>query len=63
MTTKKPLTTHPGMTIRIYRVNAETGGRENLTTTIVVPSNTDLPLAPLDFGACMCPRCVPGRRK
>ena len=61
--TAEPFAGHPGMTIRTYRVNRDTGQTEDISDTVTVPPVAPPLLAPLEFGACSCPQCMPGARR
>ncbi|WNI19244.1 hypothetical protein [Actinacidiphila sp. ITFR-21] len=51
---------HPGLTLRVYTVDAATGARTSgRPKTAVTPGPTDPPLAISIWPPCRCDRCRP----
>ncbi|MBZ9642353.1 hypothetical protein [Streptomyces sp. PSKA30] len=55
MPTTDSESTHPGLTIEVYRINPETLERTPVRSVTFAPS--DAPVYSLEFPPCECPRC------
>lgn len=51
----------PAMTIRVYRVAAD-GTRWPVEREVTVVAGKDIPVEPMKFPPCCCPRCARGAR-
>ncbi|MGW5674380.1 hypothetical protein ACWEV4_04750 [Streptomyces sp. NPDC003860] len=51
----------PAMTLRVYRVAAD-GTRWPVEREVSVVAAKDVPVEPMKFPPCSCPRCVRGVR-
>ncbi|MGW5675633.1 hypothetical protein ACWEV4_11215 [Streptomyces sp. NPDC003860] len=51
----------PAMTMRVYRVSVD-GTRLPVEREVSVVAATDVPVEPMKFPPCTCPRCVRGAR-